>query len=686
MRRPAVITEDDGVATVMVALSIPFILLFCVLAIDVSNWFVHKRHLQTQADAAALAGAGAYRFPSCDDNLITNMALRYSGKGDAVATYNPPDDVKTPQTRLHAVINGPQYFAQAPGMADDTDLAGSPSPCTAKLVDVKMTENNVPLFFDVHAVEPTIYARARVKLFQVNQAEGVLPLGVQEAAPRRVRAYIVDEATGTEIASKELDPHGSSAGLQQFDNDSAPLSFTVPSGTSRLGVRLALSGTPATATCLQPLVSCYDTGGTNGLSFIRTWTDQPSTLASPAAPVDRSVYLTPGTCTNGSFNSSAASCNMGVGARVSWNGDVAADPGTMSAKTELRVIYNGNTYPMTYASATDSWTAPSVPVPAGTIGPRNVDIEWEQHVGKVGGDACKASNNKTSNCIGTFRSVQRTFWNNPDDQSSRGGPIAKLDVLDSSTLQQVSDLQRCSATHTACTANLIFEVGIKGSLSLDQPTDPPRSLRVAGSGSQNQTLDCDPARNFVDEIAYGCQPPYKINQGTACSAPTSPLSCVPVQTGTAANKPAQGFNVRFLCAPSGNPGGCKGSPGNWDGKPSSCPPAGAFGHNNWPNYPTGDPRLVSVFLVPFGTFESSGNQLVPIIDFGAFYVTAWSSTGGGFANPCIGNGDQFVPGTSGDNGVVSGHFVKKVDPNTTGSSTDTCDFNDIGQCVAVLVK
>jgi hypothetical protein len=141
-----------------------------------------------------------------------------------------------------------------------------------------------------------------------------------------------------------------------------------------------------------------------------------------------------------------------------------------------------------------------------------------------------------------------------------------------------------------------------------------------------------------------------------------------------------------LCAPPGNAGGCKGTPGNYDGKPDTCPPAGAPGHNNWPNFPLGDPRVVAVFLVPFGTFESSGNQLVPITDFAAFYVTGWSSNGAGFANPCIGNGDQFVPGTSGDNGVISGHFVKNVTPNAGGSGTATCDFDDIGECVAVLVK
>ena len=35
----------------------PVLLSFGILAADVGNWYVHKRELQTQADAAALAGA-----------------------------------------------------------------------------------------------------------------------------------------------------------------------------------------------------------------------------------------------------------------------------------------------------------------------------------------------------------------------------------------------------------------------------------------------------------------------------------------------------------------------------------------------------------------------------------------------------------------------------------------------------
>lgn len=687
MRGSSLIANESGAATVIVAGIILVVALpFAVFAVDVANWFVHKRHLQTQADAAALAGAGLYTFPSCDNAAITSAALRYSGKGDGVTAYN--GTYPTVGDRLHAQVNQPDYFGQS--KPSEADLAGSPPPCTSKFVDVKMTETNLPWFFGGGLV-PNINAQARVKLFQINQFQGVLPLGVQEAAPRKVRAFIVDEATGNTVkdpsgndASVVLSAHGSSGGLLQFDNESAPLAFTPPAGVTNLGVRLALSGA-LSVTCLQPLVNCYDSATPNGLSYIRTWSDQGDPT-SGQAPVARSVSFSPVTCTNGSFSSAASACTVAVNAKVKWNPSVTtADLGT---KTQLKAVYNGVTYPMTYSSATQTWTASGVSVPSGTIGTRNVDLTWVQQVGTMPNGNKTTDCTKSPFCTGTIANVQRTFWNDPSDQSSRGGPIGRLDVLNGLGGPQVSDLQRCSTTYPNCTVNLVFEVGIKGALGLAAPGDPPVSLRVSNSGSQNQTLDCDPARGFVDEIAYGCQPPYQINNGTLCAPPSAPPSCVPVQTGTTANKPAQGFNVRFLCAPPGNPGNCKGSPGNWDGKPSVCPAAGQPGHNNWPSYPTGDPRVVSVFLVPFGTFESNGGQLVPIIDAAAFYVTGYSSNGAGFSNPCVGSGDQFVPGTETDNGVISGHYLKNVNLNAGDfvPGPDTCDFNDIGQCVAVLVK
>ena len=54
---------ERGAALVIVVVWLPVLLLVLMFVVDVGNWFVHKRHLQMQADAAALAG-GAH-FGDC---------------------------------------------------------------------------------------------------------------------------------------------------------------------------------------------------------------------------------------------------------------------------------------------------------------------------------------------------------------------------------------------------------------------------------------------------------------------------------------------------------------------------------------------------------------------------------------------------------------------------------------------
>ena len=676
MRGSAALADERGVATLMLVMTVPLILLFCVLAIDVSNWFVHKRQLQTQADAAALAGAGVFQFPNCDDSLVTNTALRYSGIGDAVAKYN--DTTATVGARLHAVINGPSYHGQA-GKPGDADLVGGPSaatsPCTKGFLDVKMTETDLPFIFGDDIV-PNINAEARVQLFKASQGGANLsPLAVPEPAPSKVRAYIVDESTGATVKDADGDPasvvlsaHGTDGALQQYDNESSPLAFTPPPGVTGLGVRLALSGSGSTQ-CGDELVTCVDSGATtHGLTYLRAWSDQ-NVPATDDAPVARSVTVDAATCSGGSLVADVSACTVTVNAKVKWN--PAVNVADLGVRTKLTAKLNGVAYPMTHASGT--WTAGGVSVPAGAIGPRNIDIDWEVQVGSVliGGRRQTCSTAGSNKCVGTFDAVQRVFWNDPTDQASRGGQIGRLEVLDDSRLP-VSDLQRCSATHPDCTTDLTFEVGIKGSLGLSRPSDPPVAMRIQ-NGNLTQLVDCDPAHpnDPIEQLSHGCgDTAYAPNAGTPCTVPTTPLSCVPVETGIVANKPAAAFNFRFM----------------GDERATTCPSAGFFGHNNWPDFPTGDPRLIDVFIVPFGAFNVSNTKQVQIVKFGSFYVTGYASSGQGFNNPCIGAGDQFVPGTEGDNGVISGHFVKPVKPNENGASTTTCEFTDVGACVAVLVK
>jgi hypothetical protein len=143
-----------------------------------------------------------------------------------------------------------------------------------------------------------------------------------------------------------------------------------------------------------------------------------------------------------------------------------------------------------------------------------------------------------------------------------------------------------------------------------------------------------------------------------------------VQTGQATNQVAQGLNLRIL-----------GSE-----KPSTC-----TSPNNWALFdtedglPAGDPRVLQVFLTPFGSFSGSGSNTVPVTGFATFYVTGWTAQGGGFANPCQGNGDDPVPDN--DAGVIVGHFIKYIFVlNEGGGSGELCDFNAFESCVAVLTE
>ena len=150
---------------ITVGLLFPALLGFGVLAVDVGNWYVHKRELQTQADAAALAGAASFKYP-CDNAPISAAAQSYAGKDHNVFP-------NVPAARSTVVLNQPNFSGQAkPG---DTDLSGNP--CNDGAVDVKMTEKNVPWIFG-KLFTPFINAQARVSISETTAT-------LLEAAARR---------------------------------------------------------------------------------------------------------------------------------------------------------------------------------------------------------------------------------------------------------------------------------------------------------------------------------------------------------------------------------------------------------------------------------------------------------------------------------------------------------------------
>jgi hypothetical protein len=628
--RRALAGSERGGVLVTVALFLPVLVLIITFVVDVGNWFQHKRHLQLQADAGALAGGGGFTVP-CADDPIVDATRRYAGDPGHSSPYNL-QVAPTDQTNVHVLINSDAYWNEG-----GTDYSDGGPPCTARMVDVKITESNLPWFFGLDVVE-AINAHARVEIRALNRSQGALPVAVPDPNPQVARATFINNITGQVLASTPLTRVGLVDGLAVWDNATAPLS--VPINTSHIGVRIALGGASST-TCGDPLVDCYDLASPGGIVYARGY-DGSSSGAQPNPPVARSVTLVPGSCPDPYFSTETSTCTVGIEATVDFGG-------LAPASAAITAVRGNSRFPLTYDAGTGTWrSAATMPVAAGS-GPVPIALEWEETTGTINGNACNSQGNNP--CQGSFGVVQQTFGGT----EIRSGPIKKIQIWEAGSFW-------ANSFALGTTHDLVVRIGIVGNLeNASSVNDPLVLLRV--TGSQNQAVDCDPdLPNLRDEIAQGCAPNYTVNTGTVCpgthpalwSTP-QPWNCVAIQTGGAVGQVEHGMRDRIL----GGSNTCT-APNNW---------------NSFPNIPPTDPRIVPVFLTPFGTFTGSGNEVVPVTGFATFYVTGW------FSSPC--SSDDPVN----DRGYIVGHFIKYIYRlNEGGAGPDLCDFNAFGSCIAVLTE
>lgn len=634
--------EEDGGVLVIVAtwlLGVPVLIVVLILVVDVGNWFLHKRHLQLQADAGALAGGGVFTFPCSDDAIVTE-GRRYSGDPNSgTGPYNL-QVAPTDQSNMHVLINSASYWNEG-----GTDYSDGGPPCSARFIDVKITEANLPWYFAFKAV-PAINAHARVEIQSLIRARGALPVAVPDTDPKVGRVLFINEATGAVLASTPLTKTGfdTTTGLAIWDNATAPLSLSVDA--AQIGVRVALGGGSST-TCGGYLVQCYDIESSNGIMFVRGYPTGGSP-APPNPPIARDVTLFSGTCPDPYFNALDVSCSFGVSAQVDLGG-------VSPTQAKVSAVVGGTERQLQYDAGLGKWISTaggnSFFTAAALAGPLPVELKWEVNAPvTIGGNNCTTTGG--NKCKGTFGIVQRTF----SGSLARSGPIELAKISEGGFYGANSFAQ--GTTH-----DLVVRIGIEGNLEEAQSvSDPLVLLRVTG-GSQNQSLDCDPdLSNLRDEIANGCAPQYAINQGTPCPSGASalwaqpqPWDCVAIQTGGAVGQLEQGMKQRIL----GGASSCV-SPNNW---------------SSFPNLPADDPRIVPVFVAPFGTFQGSGNETVPVTKFATFYVTGW------FSSPCA--TDDPVP----DKGYIVGHFIKYIYVlNNGGGSGELCDFDVFGSCIAVMTE
>jgi hypothetical protein len=99
--------------------------------------------------------------------------------------------------------------------------------------------------------------------------------------------------------------------------------------------------------------------------------------------------------------------------------------------------------------------------------------------------------------------------------------------------------------------------------------------------------------------------------------------------------------------------------------------------NNWPNYQSGDPRIVQLMVTDFSALGGSGKTTVPVTNFATFYVAGWSGNKCGDAWP--------FPSAEPSGGNIWGYFIKYVDTQDTGG-TATCDPSSITPCIPGLTR
>jgi Flp pilus assembly protein TadG len=697
------LSEERGATIVMVAASIGALILVTALVVDVANWYVHKRHLQVQADAAALAGGAAFTLPSCDNTAIQKAVQQYSGKQSTALAVATPYNAQlggTTDANIHVLLNADRYWPDG-----GTDFSDTGQPCAASMVDVKMTESNLPWFLRLPVVVPSINAHARVSMRLVSQLKGQLPIGVPDVNPQSGAVIFYDEANPGDLTTtyvRYLRKVNTAGGLNEWANvDSTgparPISVTMPP-SGRLGAVTAFSsdGPPTSAPmsisgtvteiCGRARVDCYSDPASSGLLFAHGYSGG---AAADKTPVVKDVTLSTSTCSDSYayFTYNDASCTATLTLNFDTTiTDLSNVQLSLTASGACTVTSDGGNPPDT---KTRTYT---VTIPAHS-GPCPITTTWivrrEANFPSAPsppGVTCSNNFSGGNPCAGSFGVVQSAFSGNEDIS----GPLRTAHLLNMGAAFGSPACPGPLGFGPACNS---FPIGEEHSLAVDvqlagavstSASDPPVLLRIVG-GSRNGTIDCNRTGNLRDQLANGCDLPYRINRDPAFACPgttktallasAQPYPCVAVQTGGSVGQFTQGIQDRIL------------------GGGNSCPASGP-GRNYWSlygtstglpskdnaTYPFEDPRVVYVFMVPFGSFRGSGNAVLPIVSFGVFYVRGWGGNGGGNDDPC----PDAIPNVP--VGDLAGNFITHVADSATATGTEACVVGSFNPCVTVMTK
>ena len=148
--------DERGAVMVIIAVMLPLLVILLSFVVDIGAWWVHKRHLQVQADASALAGV-RYIQQFCSDAAVDSRGSEVLGRVERPAQPAAGRDGLGPrayagqlatlgQQRRHRHPN--RRWTQTSPPREPQSALRRPQirtgPAPARSVDVKMTESDLP--------------------------------------------------------------------------------------------------------------------------------------------------------------------------------------------------------------------------------------------------------------------------------------------------------------------------------------------------------------------------------------------------------------------------------------------------------------------------------------------------------------------------------------------------------------
>jgi Flp pilus assembly protein TadG len=691
--------DDRGAVLVIFAIFMPVAILLAAFVIDSGNWFLHKRHLQVQADAGALAAA--QEFQPCANKAIYKTAGQYGGAAsvktpEGTVSVTTPEGSEgprtlynlqtggTPQSNIQELINSRTYYNQ-PSRVDSS--ASTSPPCTGAMVDVKMTETDLPWYWRAFSSVPYINAHARVEILQETSTGGAAPFAEPLPTPNTMTATLVDESNNDAPIAGPVTLTPSNERTSWSTASAVPVTFSnAKTGSFPVGLRVAMTSSGTTT---------YDNSGTGiGVTYSRVWSNTGTPglpLATPVAPQVSDATLAPtgaASCPNGptgafsNFISSSSSCTVALSANMTFSAG-GASLTCATASLTLKAGAAAVPIPCPAGGPNGSWTSAAATVPANS-GKLNFTLEWAVMAGNKPAGANGGTSGKctiASPCTGTFGVVQRAYSGAYDSKSAdadekTSGPILGATVTDTGG-KAIMSLQR----GTAKNVNINIEVlGFQISQAI-----PSAPVQLSFGGNQaNGALACEGKTDnatLEKALAEGCPQVFATTSApaaTACTGSPKPPVCATENPGNGKldKDLDKGMNKRI----NEGKNACV-NPNRWAAPNtvgqvlSQSPP---------------DPRIITTIITDSGAL-SNGSSLVPVRAFATFYVTGWAG------DPCITQANGTSPNglayTKDDDpgsqstGVLLGHFVKYIDTlNTKEAGSGKCELTSINRCVAVLTR